>query len=169
MDEFFNQVAVAARHRLYFLALAGALMIPDLCGALDSPDGQATGTRYKAWFDQHFAPLHAFGGTPMLDGQTCWQFRCSLLHQGTTQHDNSAYSRILFVEPGTTTNFFHMNVLNDALNIDAEQFAIEMVKVARAWRQVVTGTEPYETNVGKFVARYPNGLPPYIVGLPVIS
>src|SRR5438874_2642451 len=49
MDEFFQQIAAAADHSLYFLALAGALMIPDICGALGSEDGIAHGHLYKAW------------------------------------------------------------------------------------------------------------------------
>jgi hypothetical protein len=48
-------------------------------------------------------------------------------------------------------------------------FCAEMVQAALAWRQIVAGTEPYESNIVKFVTRYPAGLPPYIEGLPVIS
>jgi hypothetical protein len=33
MDELLVQIAVAANNGLYFLALTGALVIPDLCGA----------------------------------------------------------------------------------------------------------------------------------------
>lgn len=169
MDEFFRQVAVTANSGSYFLALAGALVVPDFCGALESPNGKTDGPRYKTWFDKQVAPTYAFGGTPILTGETCWRFRCSLLHQGTTQSPDSGYSRVIFVEPGATTSVLHMNVLNDALNIDVRQFCLDMVRAALAWRAGVAGTEPYETNIKKFVTRYPNGLPPYIVGVPVIS
>jgi prepilin-type processing-associated H-X9-DG protein len=83
MDNFFERVATAAESGLYCFALAGALVIPDLCGALESPDGEAKGSRYIAWFDGHVAHA-ATGGTPVLDGQTCYRFRCSFLHQGTS-------------------------------------------------------------------------------------
>src|SRR5438034_5632217 len=43
LEELFGQIAVAAQNGLYWLALAGALVIPDLCGALDSEDGIARG------------------------------------------------------------------------------------------------------------------------------
>jgi hypothetical protein len=169
MDDFFRQVETAAHQGVYFLALFGALVIPDLCSALEAPDGRATGPRYKTWFDGHMAPRYTFRGTPILTGETCYQFRCSLLHQGSTQHPQSNYSRVIFVEPGATTNVFHMNVMNDVLNIDVRQFCLEMVQAALAWRAEAVGNEPYETNITKFVTRYPNGLPPYIVGVPVIS
>ena len=48
MKDFLNQVEIAATEgRLYYLALGGALMVPDLAGALESANGQATGPRYR--------------------------------------------------------------------------------------------------------------------------
>lgn len=168
MDEFFNQVAEAAQGRLYFLALAGALVIPDICSALEAPDGESKGYRYRAWFDEHAAPLHNVG-EPMLDGKTCWKFRCSFLHQGTTQDSSSSYSRIMFIEPGATTSTVKTSVMDDALVIDVREFCLDMVSAALSWRRSVSGTDPYETNLKSFVTRYPGGLAPYMVGVPVIS
>jgi hypothetical protein len=171
MNDFLDQVEAGANTaRLYYLALAGALVIPDICGALESADGSTNGAIYTAWFDTHVAPLHVWGGRPpMLTGEDSYRFRCSFLHQGRTQHPKSGYSRIVFVEPGATTNVFHMNILNDALNIDVREFCLEMVGAARKWVASVAGTQPYESNLAAFVRRYPNGLAPYIVGAPVIS
>ncbi len=171
MDEFFKQVADAARSHLYFLALSGALVIPDMCAALESTDGETRGSRYIDWVDRNVAPRHIshWTGQPFLDGDSCYRFRCSLLHQGRTEHPKSRYSRIIFVEPGATKSSFHMNVIDDVLNIDVYKFCMEMVDSAFIWRTSKMGTEPYETNVQRFVTRYPNGLAPYIVGLPVIS
>jgi hypothetical protein len=117
--------------------------------ALESTNGEATGAKYRGWFDQHVAPLHMSRWTnqPILDGETSYRFRCSLLHQGTTQHPKSGYTRILFVEPGAIGSTLHMNVLNDALNIDVQQFSLEVVQAAVTWPESVAGTEPYETNV----------------------
>lgn len=150
--------------------LAGALVIPDICGALESPNGETSGSIYMAWFDSHVAPIYSHGGRPpMLTGDNCYRFRCSFLHQGRTQHPRGGYNRILFVEPGASTNVFHMNVLGDALNIDVRLFCLEMVAAARNWLSTVSATLPYETNLSAFVRRYPTGLSPYIVGVPVIS
>jgi hypothetical protein len=87
----------------------------------------------------------------------------------SAQHRKGTYSRILFIEPGASTNIFHMNVMEDALNIDVRLFCLELVEAAKTWQQSVMGTEPYETNVKRFVTRYPNGLTPYIGSVPVIS
>lgn len=169
-----NQVEQAASDaRFYYLALLGALAVPDMCGALESQDGLATGAKYQGWVDTHVAPLHTqpwAGNQPFLSGEDCYMFRCSFLHQGRTQHPRSGYSRILFIEPGAPSPFRgHMNILNDALHIDIYSFCIEMVGAARSWLAGVVGTEPYESNFAAFVHRYPTGLAPYIVGIPVIS
>jgi len=170
MDELLHQIAFAAENGIYFLSLAGALVIPDICGALEQPSGEATGNTYRAWFDQNVAPIHR----GILDGDSCYRFRCSLLHQGTTQHPKSRYNRILFVEPGALTGVAHMNIFQmvpgeNVLEIDVRVFCLEMVQAALAWRDGITGTEPYETNVSRFVTRYPGGLAPYVVGIPIIS
>ncbi len=165
MEELFKQIAAAAHTGLYFLALAGALIVPDVCGALESQGGEATGAIYRAWFDAHVAPMHP----GFMDGDTCWKFRCSFLHQGTTQHPKGAYKRVMFVEPGGSSNVMHMGIIFDALVIDVREFCLEVVQAAITWQTAVVGTEPYETNIKNFVTRYPNGLPPYLVGPPVVS
>lgn len=79
------------------------------------------------------------------------------------------YGRILFVEPGATSNIFHNNVLNDALNIDAAIFCKDVLAGAAAWLQIMQNSDNYRKNFPLFMQRYPAGLPPYIVGIPVIG
>jgi hypothetical protein len=112
MRDFLQQIESGLRANLYYLSLMAALSIPDMCAALSSLDGQTTSFKYADWFDENVAAK--YGGT--LNGRTCYQFRCSLLYQGTTQHPGSAYSRIIFLEPSGT--FAHNNVIEDALNVE---------------------------------------------------
>jgi hypothetical protein len=50
MDDYLDQVEAGANvAQLYYLALAGALVIPDMCGALESQNGEATKAQYEAW------------------------------------------------------------------------------------------------------------------------
>lgn len=79
------------------------------------------------------------------------------------------YSRVLFVEPGATTNVFHNNILNDALNIDLRCFVSDLLTGALEWLRQAEGSANYQRNYARFMQRYPNGLAPYIVGVPVIA
>jgi hypothetical protein len=169
MRELLRQIEIALNANLYYLAIFGALALPDICGAIDSQDGEATGAKYRAWFDKYVATKYTFSGKQLLTGDDCYRFRCSLLHQGSSQHPRSSYSRVLFVEPTATTNVFHCNVLNGALNLDVRIFSLDLVVSAQSWLDDVENTQQFQTNYDKFMHRYSQGLAPYIVGVPVIS
>jgi hypothetical protein len=165
MRDLFQQVETTLTRDLYYVALMAALAIPDICGAMQSGDGQATGERYRAWFERYVGPRYV--GT--LTGADCWSFRCSLLHQGSTQHPDSSYSRVIFVEPSATGNVFHNNILNDALNLDVRIFCRDVLEGAHRWLADYEHTDTYRRNFERFMHRYPNGLAPYIVGVPVFA
>jgi hypothetical protein len=171
MEDFLSQIQAALAARLYYVGLFAALGLPDICAALESPTGEASGTGYRAWFDEHVAPSYCVGTNrvPSFTGEDAYYFRCSFLHQARSQHPKSTYMRILFVEPGTPGLLMHNNVINDALNIDVEHFCRDVILGVHSWLGGVTGTEPFESNYQRMMKRYPDGLRPYITGVPVIS
>ena len=163
MKDLLEQVERGLQSNLYYLSLFAALTIPDICAALSSADGETTGPKYMAWFDKYVAPRYK--GT--VNGQICWFYRCSVLHQGSSQHPKSPYKRIIFLEP--SGNILHNNILNDALNIDVRIFCADIVAGARAWLAENENTETFQANYPKFIHRHANGIAPYIVGAPVIG
>lgn len=165
MQHLIEQIRGANRGGLYYVALFSALALPDICGALESDDGRATQQKYTTWFDTQVAP-HYNG---FLDGQTCYHFRCSMLHQGSTQHPGGRYSRVLFLEPGRPGLIMHNNILGDALNIDVHIFCEDMCTAVERWLPVASAHPAFQANISRFVRRYPEGLAPYVVGTPVIA
>ena len=165
MREFLTQIKKGLDTNLYLLSLFSVLAIPDICGAMNSENGEASAEKYKVWFNEYIAPKY----NNFLNGENCYYFRCSLLHQGSSQHNKSSYKRVLFIEPSATTNILHNNIMNDALNIDVKIFCNDLVNGAEKWLDENENTDLYKKNYDKFMRRYPNGLPPYIVGVSVIS
>lgn len=165
MKDFLEQIQAGLRANLYYLSLFAALAVPDICGAIGSVNGVAHRNKYKDWFGKYVAHKYKW----CLTDEDCYFFRCSLLHQGSSQHPKSGYSRVIFVEPSATTNIFHCNIMNDALNIDVRIFCNDIIEGAKVWLQQYERTELYKNNCGKFMSRYPNGIAPYIVGVPVIG
>lgn len=165
MQDFLDQIRQALSQNLYYVALSMCLIIPDICGAIGSKNGRATHLKYVRWYNRHVG----IGMCRFLNGRACYDFRCSMLHQGSTMNPRGRYSRILFLEPGTTTSVFHCNVINDALNLDVGIFCNAMISGAQNWLNSKRSTRLFVRNYGKFLRRYPNGLPPYIVGTPVIG
>ncbi len=169
MKELLSQIKVAVDGHAYYLALYASLTVPDICSAMESNNGQANRSKYISWFDKYVADKYSACGNPTLTGEVCYFYRCAVLHQGRAQHPKLGYSRILFVEPGTTSNVFHNNVLNDALNIDVGIFCNDVIEAANTWLQDAEETDNYKNNFSHFMQRYPAGLSPYIIGVPVIA
>jgi hypothetical protein len=171
MDDLLSQIEAASSANLYYLALATALMVPDICAAMAAPDGRATADRYAAWFDRYVAPQYTVGPghVPNFSGADGYMFRCAFLHQGRLQHPKLGYSRILFLEPNEQLLIMHNNVMNDALNIDVRIFCADIVNGARRWQVDVVGSTVVEANRQLFVQRYPDGLVPFVDGFPVIA
>src|ERR1041385_2560782 len=111
MEDFLAQIRAANSANLYYMALFCTLTLPDICGSLEAPNGQAKHPLYTQWFDKYVAPKY-YG---FLDGETCYRFRCSMLHQGTSRphSQNGKYSRIIFLEPNSKGFVKHNNVMNE--------------------------------------------------------
>ena len=184
MHALVEQVESSLASRLYFLSLFTSLSIPDIAGALASENGEASGKKYAAWYETWVRPrflenvladlppdarAHVRNLENPLDGESCYQFRCSLLHQGSTQHPKSKFSRIIFIEPGATTNVVHYGRMNDALCIDLPRFCLEVLQGARAWLATHETEPEVQRNLAKFAQRHPTGLAPYIVGVAVVG
>ncbi|MFO7900165.1 MAG: hypothetical protein R6V58_14040 [Planctomycetota bacterium] len=178
-----SQVESALDAGYYYPALLTSLTLPDICGALDSHDGQASGEKYVAWFDQWVVPQFSEtvrsampGATPLdvpdwafpLTGEVCYRFRCSLLHQGSSQHPKSPFRRILAVVPGTDGCVHHC-LSDDAYILDLRLFCREIVEGVRQWLSQVERNVRFERNYTKFAHLHPNGLSPYIRGWPVVG
>lgn len=164
MEDFLQQIEKALSYNLYYIALQSTLTLPDICGALQSIDGTATKTKYIDWYNTYFLRK------TFLSADDCYYFRCSNVHQGKTTHQNSTYSRILFVEPSEKKSIvLNNNIINGALNIDVNIFCTDMIASVRNWLTLVKNDQTFQKNYSSFIKRYPNGLPPYIVGVPIIS
>jgi hypothetical protein len=179
-----NQLEKSLEANLYYVSLMTALTIPDIAAALESDDGLAKGSRYVAWYEKWVRPRfselvmaslpedvrqHMQNLENPLTGEACYLFRCALLHQGTTQHPKAKYSRIIFIEPGATTNVIHYGQMNDVLMIDLPSFCREVIAGTSLWFAEAEKTDSFRKNYDRFVRRYEGGLKPYIVGVPVIG
>lgn len=168
MKDMLNQMRSANSAGLYYVALFSALAIPDICGSLAAQDGKASGARYKDWFDRWVAPKYSILGSISLTGDVCYYYRCSALHQGRATHPQMPYSRIIFLEPNPRYTL-HNNILNDALNIDLATFCEDVISGCEAWLDSVAADPTVQANMASVMQRYPQGLPPYIAGIPVIA
>lgn len=164
MDDLLEQIEASYDAGHLYLALFCTLALPDICGAISSPDGVTTGVRYREWFDKHVAPKYQ----GIFDGSNCYAFRCAVLHQGKAEHRNLGYERVVFLAPADRAQYFmHKNILNDALNLDLIEFCNDIVDGVRQWMRTASADPSYQKNMATFLKRHKGGLPKYVIGTDV--
>jgi hypothetical protein len=169
LKDLLQQIQAASRAGQYYVALLGALAVPEICGALESPGGEADGKKYAAWFDANVSSRYSHRGVVMLHGWDVYRFRCRMLHQPSHTLPATGLSRIVFIEPGMSGVVPHNHEVFDLLNIDVRVFIEDVTEAALLWLERAERTPMYAGNLERFARRYPDGLPPYIAGSAIIA
>jgi hypothetical protein len=162
MQEIIDSIRKNLRDGNYYAALFMAIILPSICGALESDNGEDTKAKYIDWYNRYIDDL-------MLKGEDCYALRCSLLHQGRTTHRSSSFARVLFTYPSPSRTTFHNNFTEGGLNLDIPLFCESVLRAVEKWQAEVENTANYQRNIANTIRLYPNGLGPYMGGIPLIS
>lgn len=115
----------------YWALLHVALVLPDICAALESGNDVKVGERYTKWCEKHFP------SNPDLLAIDRYQIRNAVLHEGSTLLMKSQYSSISFVEPGAADVEVHQNVTTSEagknLTLDVKHLADETRAAMDHW------------------------------------
>lgn len=163
MEEFIRQIRLASGAGLYYLALWGALTLPDICGALGSENGRATGPKYKAWIEE-FIPALKDGAADI------YGLRCSMLHQGRAA-PHGGDTPVAFMAPGAPQIHLLTTETTDGDRINwlsIEMFVGEVTEAAERWYVEFGDTQRVRRNFEKFARLRPEGLDRHVEG-PVIA
>ncbi len=161
MQDIIDSIRKSLRDGNYYAALFMTIILPSICGALESDDGKDTRAKYIGWYNRYIDDL-------MLKGEDCYALRCSLLHQGRTTLRSSSFSRVLFTYPQPSGTMIHNNVMGGVLNLDIPLLCERIVRAVERWQTEVENTANYQRNIADTIRQYPNGFA-FIGGLPVIS
>lgn len=164
MQAILSEIEGALKAGFYYLAIAIALSLPDVCSALESPEGTTSGPQYKAWYDMWLAASY-----PMVTAIDIYSLRCGIIHQGRFGHDRMQYSRILFTVPNPQRIFCHRNIFNDALNLDACTFCRDIMDSVSRWYAAKQSEPAVQANLPRLLRLHPKGLAPYMVGIRLIA
>lgn len=165
MEFILKEIEKALDCGLYYLALQATLVLPDICGALGSSNGKSDNEKYKNWYNHNVKDMR----TNSMSAEDCYYFRCSCVHQARTQHHKSTYSRIMFIVPNSVFTLCGYTIINDALHININTFCRDMVAAVRTWESALKDTPNFTRNYQKLIKLYPDGILPYISGIPVIT
>jgi hypothetical protein len=173
VDEMMRATAAG----LDLVALAVALTLPDICAALEAPNGRATGDRYKAWLKEalksvRFEDRGPAGGPPENETDLIYNLRCSFLHQGNVQHPKSdatikftTRSNAVVVHTGFR---YEKGKLVDAI-YSTPDFVRDIANSVIHWVNRKGEDEVVLRNLQKFARVRPDGLAGLISGVTIVA
>ena len=163
MQTVTREIERALSARLYYLALVSTLSLPNICSALESPNGETVAKQYKSWCANWFTSY------PEVTSDDLYFLRCGVVHQGRLHHAKSQFSRILFTLPDGHGNVLHRNILSDALNLDLVTFCHDMINAVSIWYSAKQNDPNVVMNLPGLVQYREQGLAPHIGGIPLIA
>lgn len=175
MKQYIDAIFISLNSENYFSALAIALMMPDICSAIESEKNFGTKWLYSDWFDKYLS--HYYTDTEYFDapivflsGKECYALRCSYLHQG--MHDIGHQSILLNeVNPVQKIQFVAKEMPQDKIKLGSlvllnlNIFCLQMIAAVGEWQKDNVGnslvndrllsipsikTEPFSLNMPEF-------------------
>jgi hypothetical protein len=124
----FDEISRCRRNECYWALLHVLVMLPDVCAALESENGQAHPDKYQPWCDQYFKD-------PMFTGADRYALRCVLLHQGRTAETWGQYRSYSLVHrtPSGHRLIADFGTAGKNFTLDVDNLADETVLAIRAW------------------------------------
>lgn len=153
MEHLITAVESSLQQENWYAALSLSLTLPDICSKIDEPE-VFTNTRFPRWVNKYFSPTytrmmpnyspergsyreeHVF-----LSGEDFYALRCAVLHEGSdsiiSQKASKALEKFTFVAP-LPGFLVHMNQRNLTLQLQVDQFCMDVCQAVRLWLSSVT-------------------------------
>lgn len=150
-----QSVRVAIQNKNWYVALAVALTLPDICGRLVDPN-QGSARRYIAWFDAWLRDRYTRKIGPakkdhvFLSGTDCYALRCSFLHQGEFDISGQRAQAVLdefsfLVTPENWT--IHLNQSDNKLQLQVDVFCLDICDAVDDWVKSVAGNSDIQDRI----------------------
>ncbi len=91
---YFEEMDRCRKAKCYWALLHLVLVLPDVCAAMETDNGETKGELYKQWCAKYLSDH-------LIQSNDWYQMRCRVLHQGITQDTNqrSQYTNVAFSQP----------------------------------------------------------------------
>lgn len=164
IEALLREIEKALAAELYYLALLLTLTLPDICAALEQPNGRASGRKmYEAWYKANI--FDKIGG---LAPDEAYELRSTVVHQSRAQGSSArSYSRVIFTMKAPIR--VDSMILNGAMTFDAEMFCSRWIRMVREWIRSTTANPVVLGHLPDLLQVRPNGLAPYVTGMPIIA
>lgn len=159
-----NEINKAAQNDMPLIAIAVTVALPDICVSLISENGRSNGLLYKAWCKDNLPPEYFSYVTP----DDLYSIRCGVLHNGRFGDLKHEVGRVIFGLPNSSAQFVN-NIFNDAYVYSANEFCLNFTNAVYRWFEANRDNAILQSNLPRLMQYRPEGLSPYIVGMPVLA
>lgn len=154
---------------LYYPAILVSLTIPEICAGLAKDRSRFVKEADYVGFVDNYTTPPALG----LDGKSCYQIRGGLVHRADLRaHPHFGGTHVIFITPesrGAMHGFAVQSGDKLAAMIDMDLFCGEMTAGARRWYADHASDPVVDENVKSLIRLRPNGVAPFVRGLPVVA
>jgi hypothetical protein len=171
LDVIASEIERAIDAGLYYVAIAVSLSLPDICSVLTDEPGKVWSTekKYVGWCKDNLEERFY-----NLTGEDIYRLRGGVLHQGSVfGHPKSRFNAVLFTVPNKNEMVYHENTFEHdgkrAVNLDVRIFCHTIIGAAREWYEANKNHAHVKINIENLVRFRPEGLAPYMVGMPLIA
>jgi hypothetical protein len=161
---------------LFYAALSLALSVPGICASMEMENGWSGKNEYINWCERYICKHLG------VSGDALYQARCGIVHQGRGGFAKAAKTNIFAPEfaSGVTRVIFvalrrgsggsvHCNQMNDAIQFDIVALCDDMTASLNQWKKDTKKDAIVQGNMDALLSFHPDGLHPYIGGMPVIG
>jgi len=152
IDKYPTAIRHSLRSQNWFGALFLALAMPDICGALESPQDQV-GVRYRRWFERYLTSDYA---PELFSADDCYYLRCAALHQGLTEHPKAQNKQVVFITPPLGGHVFHSNFMESpdgsfVLQLQIDVFCEQVCSAVARWKQDIAGDPTVQVRIAELL------------------
>lgn len=183
MKRFVISVKSSIEANNWFAALFMCLALPDICGALETPE-RGVGDRYKDWFNRYLKKkydpdtlyesiantspeilesmsqdiIEGWKAQPInkeisFTAEDCYRLRCKCLHQGLSKKMGN--NKVHFTIPDLIgENKVHQNSFNGVLQLSIDQFCIDVCNAVDMWSEDVKTDTDIQSRVSELIKIY---------------
>lgn len=164
LNAILNQINLAASTGLHLIAISMAVSVPAICASLSNDNGRSNGRDYKQWWEENLDFENDFS---FIKPEDLYSLRCGLLHSGNSSNLPHGVDRVIFVPKGPMQ--IKSCLAFGAYLYDVELFCKTLCTAAHLWLNRSMDDEYVKKNSESLITYHPEGMPPYVVGYPVIA
>ena len=173
MKRFTDAGRKAVADQNFYAALSLALMMPDICASIEDPGPGKSRNCYVRWCKKWVEPkfsrsLPVVGEMLFLSAEDCYQLRCSLIHSGTADVEESKRDTLHTCEFFDDTAASHLNRVSETiiggvkqpnwLQLKASKFSETMFEAADEWDASVASDAVIQAEKEKLLIIHSRGV-----------